>query len=76
MSFKSVQVNRATWRVLDEERGIELKSLSGSKDGVLTFMLESGVDERTFSGRLIFRKKKVRTLGIRRGKQPCVGDCM
>lgn len=52
MAFKSVQVARYKWRVLDEERGIELKRVSGSSDGVLSFRLISDVDNIKFSAKL------------------------
>lgn len=48
MAFKSVQLARYSWRVRDEERGIELKQESGSSDGTLYYRLTSEADDVEF----------------------------
>jgi len=56
MAFKAVEVSKRIWRVLDEERGIELKRVSGSSDGTLYFSLVSEVDDKNISGNRTFEK--------------------
>ncbi len=56
MAFKAVEVSKRIWRVRDEERGIELKRVSGSSGGILRFRLKSGVDEEDFSGKPTFEE--------------------